>query len=93
MALDVGSALPLAGIAACSGYPHQGWQPTSPCPPVLLTHGRQDPVVPFMASEEMQKQLQASGQTARLVPFEGGHGIDESVLPELKRFIAEHIEG
>ena len=93
MALDVGSALPLAGIAACSGYPHQGWQPPSPCPPVLLTHGRQDPVVPFMASEELQKQLQASGQTAELMPFEGGHGIDESVLPELKRFIAEHIEG
>ncbi len=92
MALDVGTTLPLAGIAACSGYPHQGWEPPSPCPPVLLTHGRQDPVVPFLASEELQQQLQASGQTARLLPFEGGHGIDESVLPELKGFIAEQIE-
>ena len=45
------------------------------------------------ASEELQKQLQASDQTAELVPFEGGHGIDESVLPELTRFIAAHIEG
>ncbi|UPM49137.1 dienelactone hydrolase family protein [Synechococcus sp. A10-1-5-1] len=92
MALDVGTTLPLAGIAACSGYPHQGWEPPSCCPPVLLTHGRQDPVVPFLASEELQQQLQASGQTARLLPFEGGHGIDESVLPELKGFIAEQIE-
>lgn len=92
MALDVGTTLPLAGIAACSGYPHQGWEPPSCCPPVLLTHGRQDPVVPFLASEELQQQLQASGQTARLLPFEGGHGIDESVLSELKGFIAEQIE-
>ena len=91
MALDVGTALPLAGIAACSGYPHRGWQATSTCPPVLLTHGRQDPVVPFMASEELLLQLQASGQSAQLLAFDGGHGIDESLFPELKRFITERI--
>ena len=33
MALDVGTALPLACIAACSGYPHQGWQAPFACPP------------------------------------------------------------
>ena len=76
MALDVGTALPLAGIAACSGYHHQGWQAPSGCPPVLLTHGRQDPVVPFMASEELLQQLQGSGQSAQLLAFDGGHGID-----------------
>ena len=27
MALDVASGLPVAGIVACSGYPHEGWQP------------------------------------------------------------------
>ncbi len=91
MALDVGTALPLAGIAACSGYPHQGWQAPPACPPVLLTHGRQDPVVPFMASEELLQQLQASGQSAQLLAFDGGHGIDESLFPELKRFITERI--
>ncbi|WP_010314470.1 alpha/beta hydrolase [Synechococcus sp. CB0205] len=91
MALDVGTALPLAGIVACSGYPHQGRQAPPACPPVLLTHGRQDPVVPFMASEELLQQLQASGQSAQLLAFDGGHGIGESLFPELKRFITERI--
>ena len=58
---------------------------------MLLTHGRQDPVVPFMASEELLQQLQASGQSAQLLAFDGGHGIDESLFPELKRFITERI--
>ncbi|NBS12916.1 MAG: hypothetical protein EBS77_09690 [Gammaproteobacteria bacterium] len=61
---------------------HQGWQAPSACPPVLLTHGRQDPVVPFIASEELLQQLQASGQSAQLLAFDGGHGIDESLFPQ-----------
>ena len=42
MAVDVGSALPLAGIVACSGYPHEGWQPPAAMAPVLLSHGREE---------------------------------------------------
>ena len=49
MALEAAVHKPLAGVVACSGYPHgqnrlQGLQA-----PVLLIHGRNDPVVPLQA--------------------------------------------
>ena len=55
MAIDVATSaastgLPLAALVSCSGYPHPGWQPGPLHTPVLLTHGEQDPVVPFAAS-------------------------------------------
>jgi phospholipase/carboxylesterase len=87
MAIDVGCGLPLAGIVACSGYPHEGWQPSGALPPVLLSHGRQDPVVPYAASEELQHRLQQAGGDVNLLPFNGGHGIDPELLPLLGSFV------
>lgn len=87
MAIDVGSDLPLAGLVACSGYPHEGWQPRGSLPPVLLSHGRQDPVVPYEASLELQRLLGEAGARVQLLPFEGGHGIDPELLPALAVFV------
>ena len=95
MALDVGSGLPLAGIVACSGYPHEGWQPSATAstmasatlPPVLLSHGHEDPVVPFAASEAVLERLELAGGQVRLLPFRGGHTIDQAVLPEIASFV------
>lgn len=91
MALDVGSGLPLAGIVACSGYPHEGWEPANaaiqPLPPVLLSHGREDPVVPYAASEAVLERLQLAGGQVRLLPFSGGHTIDQALLPEIATFV------
>ena len=87
MAIDVGCDLPLAGIVACSGYPHEGWQPAGSLPPVLLSHGREDPVVPFAASEELRRQLVQAGGQVELLPFSGGHGIDPALLPDLGSFV------
>jgi phospholipase/carboxylesterase len=91
MALDVGSSLPLAGIVACSGYPHEGWQPAGGTAPVLLSHGREDPVVPFAASEEVQRRLARAGASAELLAFNGGHTIDASVLPEIGSFVRQQL--
>ena len=91
MALDVGSSLPLAGIVACSGYPHEGWQPAARQPPVLLSHGREDPVVPFAASEEVQRRIQEAGTAAELLAFEGGHTIEASVLPQISAFVRQQL--
>ena len=91
MALDVGSSLPLAGIVACSGYPHEGWQPAAGTAPVLLSHGREDPVVPFAASEEVQRRLARAGASAELLAFNGGHTIDASVLPEIGSFVRQQL--
>jgi phospholipase/carboxylesterase len=91
MALDVGSRLPLAGIVACSGYPHEGWQPSRGSAPVLLSHGREDPVVPFAASEELQRLLLQAGCEAQLLAFSGGHTIDAAVLPQIRAFATQRL--
>ena len=92
MALDVGSSLPLAAIVACSGYPHEGWQPPSSTAPVLLSHGREDPVVPFAASEQLQQLLQTGGHQAELLAFSGGHTIDAAMLPSIAAFVRQHLD-
>jgi phospholipase/carboxylesterase len=93
MAIDVGCGLPLAGIVGCSGYPHQGWQAAGALPPVLLSHGREDPVVPFEASEELRRQLLQAGGQVELLPFSGGHGIDPELLPDLGSFVRRCLRG
>jgi phospholipase/carboxylesterase len=91
MALDVGSSLPLAGIVACSGYPHEGWHPGAAVAPVLLSHGREDPVVPFAASKAAQERLIAAGNSAELLAFDGGHTIDAAVLPQIRAFVRQQL--
>ncbi len=91
MAVDAGSSLPLAGIVACSGYPHEGWQPPAAMPPVLLSHGREDPVVPFGASEQLQRLLTGTGAEPQLLAFSGGHSIDGSVLTPISAFIRDRL--
>lgn len=39
--------------------------------PILLIHGKDDTVVPFLQSDEMNKALKAAGKTVEFIPFEG----------------------
>ena len=87
MALDVGSDLALAGIVCCSGYPHPGWQAKPAMAQVLLTHGKNDPVVPYAASEELLRLLQLQQARVELIGTAGQHGIDAELLPAIRRFI------
>jgi phospholipase/carboxylesterase len=86
MAVDAAVDLPLAALIACSGYPHPDWQP-EPRTPVLLTHGREDPVVMATASEELERRLRDAGGSVRRVDFSGGHGIDPELFPVLRDFL------
>jgi len=95
MVLDVGTLAEgldgraCAALIGCSGYPHPGWDPQTPYKTkVLLTHGEQDPVVPFAASQALQEQLESAGHGVELLGFSGGHTIDERLFPAMKRFIA-----
>ncbi|SBO43695.1 alpha/beta hydrolase [Cyanobium sp. NIES-981] len=93
MAVDVVTRqgdLPVAALIGCSGYPHPDWSPAKggpTSPSVVLTHGRQDPVVPYGASEELARQLQSRGYSVQLLEHPGGHSIDEQVLPRLRQVI------
>lgn len=96
MGLDVASAaaLPLAGLISCSGYPHPDWAPQPGWPTrILLTHGRQDPVVPHAASEALQEQLDQAGINTELLSFTGGHTIDDCLFPAMRRYLAEEWPG
>jgi len=95
MALDVGcgdsagaDGLPLASLVACSGYPHPGWRPRRPSGPLLLTHGREDPVVPFAASEAIEEMVKAAGGSVQRCGFSGGHGIDPALFPTIRAALA-----
>ena len=92
MALDVstsGAGLPLAGLISCSGYPHPDWQPgVQTIKKILLTHGEQDQVVPYGASEALHEQLRQGGIETDLISFVGGHTIDSSLFPALRHYLA-----
>ncbi|CAK22718.1 alpha/beta hydrolase [Synechococcus sp. CS-197] len=81
MALNVGCQLPLAGIIACSAYPHPHWQPQKSRPPVMLLHGRDDDVVPVEAQRRLAEQLGGDSESCRLHTFDGGHTIPNDTVP------------
>nr|WP_228007187.1 esterase [Cyanobium sp. LEGE 06143] len=101
MALDVscgGAGLAVAGVVACSGYPHPDWQPGGGDRPggagghgfpVLLTHGQQDQVVPYAASVELARLLSAGGHGVELLGFPGGHTIDMALIPSIRSAITD----
>jgi phospholipase/carboxylesterase len=56
-------------------------------PRFLLTHGRQDPVVPFASGTRAKELLEAPGFPVTWRPFAGGHEIPPPVLAEVERFL------
>lgn len=87
MALEAAVHKPLAGVVACSGYPHgqnrlQGLQA-----PVLLIHGQNDPVVPLQASFQLQAVLEAQGCEITLQSFPGEHAIAPEALTPIRQFL------
>lgn len=95
MAIDVaiGAGLPLAGLIGCSGYPHPGWVPQKPLSPILLTHGTEDPVVPYGAFEALEQCLKENGGAVETLVFMGGHGIDPGLFPAMHNFLVRAWQG
>jgi len=56
--------------------------------PVLQSHGRADPVLPFALAERLRDELLAAGLVVDFTPFNGGHGIAGPALDGLARLIA-----
>jgi acetyl esterase/lipase len=87
----------LAGLAAAQflgGSPEQvpaNFIAASPAdqvspgdPPMLLIHGRQDPLIPVSQSRELQAALNAAGVRNELILVNGGHKLDFPLqYPEL----------
>ncbi|PSB37637.1 alpha/beta hydrolase [Aphanothece minutissima] len=90
---DDGDPLPLAGLVACSGYPHPDWQPQTPRTAILLTHGEQDPVVPFAASVALERSLAEAGGSVQRIAFPGGHSIDAELIAPMREFLVRGWQG
>jgi phospholipase/carboxylesterase len=101
MAIDVATGggsdacepLALAGLIACSGYPHPDWQPRPAQTKILLTHGEQDPVVPFAASLALERSLAEAGGSVRRIAFPGGHCIDPDLIATMRDFLFSSWRG
>ena len=81
MAIDAGFKLDLGLIVACSGYPHPTWVPGEKCPPLIISHGLFDDVVPIEASRVIYEKVKTkSSKFCELIEFEGYHQIDSHLI-------------
>jgi phospholipase/carboxylesterase len=56
-------------------------------PRFLLSHGRQDPVLPFAGGSRAKELLEQHGFSVTWRPFDGGHEIPRPVLADVDRFL------
>jgi len=81
MAIDAGFNLNFGLIVACSGYPHPNWVPGKKCPPLIISHGLFDDVVPLDASRLIYEKVKSkSSKFCELLEFEGSHQIDSNLI-------------
>ena len=81
MAIDAGFKLNLGLIVACSGYPHPTWLLGEKCPPLIISHGLFDDVVPIEASRSIYKKVKSvSYKLCELIEFDGFHQIDSNLI-------------
>lgn len=89
MTLDVGSRLPVAALLVLSGYLHDDLAvDAGSAPPILMVHGRQDPVVPVEAAREAKQALLDRGISVNYHELDMGHEIRPVVLEMIQSFVA-----
>ncbi|PPT07812.1 Phospholipase/carboxylesterase like family protein [Geitlerinema sp. FC II] len=90
MTLDVGARYPLAGLVSMSGYLHDAVDGNARFPPVLVMHGRQDPIVPLSAARDTRDRLSERGVTVQYEEFEMAHQICPQEVLRLRQFVLDH---
>ena len=90
MAIDAGSQLDMGLIISCSGYPHPNWKPNKKYPPILISHGSMDEVVPISASKDIYQRIKSiSTNFCQLNQFDGYHQIDPKLVQNIDLKIKE----
>jgi phospholipase/carboxylesterase len=76
----------LSGVVLADSLPalHRGQ--ASP-PAVFVSHGRQDPVLPFAGGASIETVLGPHGYRVTFAPFDGRHEIPAAVVAQLGRFL------
>ena len=81
MAIDAGFKLKFGLIVACSGYPHPKWVPGEKCPPLIISHGLLDDVVPIDASRIIYEKVKSrTSKFCELIEFDGYLQIDLNLI-------------
>ncbi len=81
MAIDAGSKLDFGLIVSCSGYPHPNWEPETKCPPIIISHGIKDDIVPIASSRTIYQKVKIkSNNLCELIEFDGNHQIDLGLI-------------
>jgi phospholipase/carboxylesterase len=83
---------PFAGLVQLSGslLAKREWRPSIAKRtglPVFLSHGTQDPILPYVMAERLRDALTSAGLAVQWHRFHGGHEIPSPVLAELSGFI------
>ena len=55
--------------------------------PVIVSHGRQDPVLPYSEGEALRDLLAAAGLSVEFIPFDGPHTIHPDALDRVARLL------
>jgi phospholipase/carboxylesterase len=81
-----------AGMVLLSGSPVSvpEWRERAPARaglPVLMSHGRSDPILPYAGGVYLRDLLVEAGLAVEFVEFNGGHGIPDGVLERLGPFL------
>jgi phospholipase/carboxylesterase len=94
LSMDVALAAdpPVDRVAVLSGtvIAEKQWKKglaRTPKPPLFLSHGREDVVLPFAMSERLKGLLEQNGFAVTWVPFDGGHDIPDPVITALRTFL------
>jgi len=56
--------------------------------PMLLSHGRVDPVIPFFSGARIAAQAQEAGAELTFIPFDGAHELPLPLRAEVRAFLA-----
>jgi phospholipase/carboxylesterase len=85
-----------AGILAFSGFipTVEGWQPdlvSRPQLPVLIAHGRRDPIIDVAFARQARERLEAAGLPVTYLESDVAHQIDPSHIPTATRWLADTI--
>ena len=57
--------------------------------PIMQSHGRADPILPFAAAERLRDLLKTAGADVRWVEFSGGHTIPMGALDALGKLVRD----
>ncbi|WP_320663308.1 alpha/beta hydrolase [Prochlorococcus sp. MIT 1223] len=89
MALASGLQLPFAGVIACSAYPHPNLSIPDKIPPVFLSHGTNDEIVPCLAMQNIADLIKDNGFNAETELFVGGHEIPNQIILKIVQTLSE----